>query len=362
MEPALKQRLIGAAVLVAVAVIFLPMLIKGPAPESGVSDISLDLPGTPKSGFETRELPLVTPAPGSGASVTAPDATSPRPDALPTVDTRAARDAEALGGPSASAMTAATVAAGNYAVGFGSYASQSDAGRVVDALRAAGLPGYQESVTSNGRSLHRVRIGPFQTNADAEAARIASGSVRQDVGAKVVVLDADTGASTAVVPRPAAAVPAAVAVSAAAKPEPTKPQPLKPDPAKAEAARPEPAKPVAVIPKPPQSDPAPAPASASCRRTCRCPAPADKTPAPAASGLGFVVQLGAFGNEAEALALRDRARSQGLSAFVEQVRGADGAVLNRVQVGPVADRAAADQLKAQVAGKLGTNGFVRSHP
>ena len=348
MEPALKQRLIGAAVLVAVAVIFLPMLIKGPAPESGVSDISLDLPGTPKSGFETRELPLVTPAPASGASVTAPDATSPRPDALPTVDTRAARDADATGGPSASAMTAATVAAGNYAVGFGSYASQSDAGRVVDALRAAGLPGYQEAVTSNGRSLHRVRIGPFQTNADAEAARIASGSVRQDVGAKVVVLDADTGASTAVVPRPAAAVPAAVAVSAAAKPEPTKPQPLKPDPAKAEAARPEPAKPVAVIPKPPQSDPAPA--------------PADKTPAPAASGLGFVVQLGAFGNEAEALALRDRARSQGLSAFVEQVRGADGAVLNRVQVGPVADRAAADQLKAQVAGKLGTNGFVRSHP
>ena len=72
--------------------------------------------------------------------------------------------------------------------------------------------------------------------------------------------------------------------------------------------------------------------------------------------------MGAFGNEAEALALRDRARSQGLSAFVEQVRGADGAVLNRVQVGPVADRAAADQLKAQVAGKLGTNGFVRSHP
>ncbi|MEO6171146.1 MAG: SPOR domain-containing protein [Lysobacter sp.] len=343
MEPALKQRLIGAAVLVAVAVIFLPMLIKGPAPESGVSDISLDLPGTPKSGFETRELPLVTPAPGSGASVTAPDATPPSADALPTVDTRAARDAEATGGPAATAIAAATVAAGNYAVGFGSYASQSDAGRVVDALRAAGLPGYQEAVTSNGRSLHRVRIGPFQTNADAEAARIASGSVRQDVGAKVVVLDADTGASTAVVPRPAAAVPGTVAVAPAAKPEPAKSQPPKPEPAK-----PEPAKPVAVIAKPPQVDPAPRPAV--------------KAAAPAASGVGFVVQLGAFGNEAEAVALRDRARSQGMSAFVEQVRNADGAVLNRVQVGPVADRAAADQLKAQVAGKLGTNGFVRSHP
>ena len=58
MEPALKQRLIGAAVLVALAVIFLPMLIKGPAPESGVSDVSLDLPAPPGGEFETRELPL----------------------------------------------------------------------------------------------------------------------------------------------------------------------------------------------------------------------------------------------------------------------------------------------------------------
>jgi cell division septation protein DedD len=31
----LKQRLIGAIVLVALAVIFLPMLVKGPAPDSG---------------------------------------------------------------------------------------------------------------------------------------------------------------------------------------------------------------------------------------------------------------------------------------------------------------------------------------
>src|SRR5690606_37665559 len=38
-EPQLKQRLIGAAVLVALAVIFLPMLVKGPAPDSGVSDV-----------------------------------------------------------------------------------------------------------------------------------------------------------------------------------------------------------------------------------------------------------------------------------------------------------------------------------
>lgn len=340
MEPALKQRLIGAAVLVAIAVIFLPMLIKGPAPESGVSDISLDLPDTPRSGFETRELPLVTPQARNGASVTAPDSESGGDGGLPTVDTRAAR-----GEPAESGVSPAAVAAGNYAVSFGSYASQPDAQKVVDALHGAGLPAFQEAVKSSARTLHRVRIGPYQTSAEAESARIRSAGVREDVGARVVVLDAapDDGAkSTAAAPSQTPDKPAAVAATPAAKPAP-KPEP-KPEPPKPAPAKSEPAKPVAAAPKP--AEPTPAPAK----------------PAPAAAGVGFVVQLGAFGNQAEAVALRDRARSQGLSAFVEQVRTAEGGTLNRVQLGPVADRAAADQLKAQAASKLGIPGFVRSHP
>ena len=58
MEPALKQRLIGAAVLVALAVIFLPMLVQGPAPESGVSDVPLELPNAPTGEYEADD-PLV---------------------------------------------------------------------------------------------------------------------------------------------------------------------------------------------------------------------------------------------------------------------------------------------------------------
>ena len=40
----------------------------------------------------------------------------------------------------------------------------------------------------------------------------------------------------------------------------------------------------------------------------------------------------------------------------------DKGTLTRVQVGPVADRDAAERLKAQVAAKLGINGFVHAHP
>src|SRR6476661_4288956 len=92
MEPALKQRLVGAAVLVALAVIFLPMLIQGPAPDSGVSDVPLSMPDAPRGAYETRDLPLVTPgnAPDGGAlgmssSTAAPVTPPPLPDqaALP---------------------------------------------------------------------------------------------------------------------------------------------------------------------------------------------------------------------------------------------------------------------------------------
>src|SRR6476619_5195208 len=69
MDSRLKQRLIGAAVLVALAVIFLPMLVQGPAPDSGVSDVPLSMPDAPRGAYETRDLPLVTPgnAPDGGA-------------------------------------------------------------------------------------------------------------------------------------------------------------------------------------------------------------------------------------------------------------------------------------------------------
>ena len=62
MDSGLKQRLIGAAVLIALAVIFLPMLVQGPAPDSGVSDLSMQVPDAPSGDYVTRDLPLVAPA------------------------------------------------------------------------------------------------------------------------------------------------------------------------------------------------------------------------------------------------------------------------------------------------------------
>lgn len=339
MEPALKQRLIGGAVLVALAVIFLPMLIKGPATESGAADVSLDMPDAPQDGMTTRTLPLGAPtAAGSDGAV----GLRGDPDTLPTVDTTTSPGA-------ASGMLPAASAGGNYAVTFGTWATDADAERVIAALRAQRLVAYRESALNRaGKAVQRVRIGPFATEAEAEAARIRAGRVRADLGAQVVVLD--TGAVPLADPRTATAgtaAPAASAIPVIPAPSASKPAPL------ASAPAPKPA----ALPATKPADPATATTSPTQAATPDV-APVTK---PAASGLGFAVQLGAFSNADEAAKLRDRLRSAGFNAFVESVRS-DKGVLSRVRVGPVATRAEADALKSQVVSRAGVSGDVRAHP
>jgi len=338
-DTSLKQRLIGAIVLVALAVIFLPMLVTGPARNSSADSVSIDVPDAPANAqFETRELPLAVPAGGAtGLQGAAPPVQETTTTAAP-----AATDGE---GPGA--------AAGNYAVTFGAYASQADADAVISYLKGAQLPGFAEPATLNGRQAWRVRVGPFADRAQAEAARLQAVKIRSDVKAEVVTLDASDDRQTAATQAPAAATPV---TPVAANPVQTQPLPAttspRPEPARPEPepARPEP-RPAQVVAKP-ETRPATPPETK----------PEAKAPAvPAASGVGFAVQLGAFAQASDANALRDKVRAAGFSAFVEQVR-TDKGTLNRVRVGPVANRAEADQLKAQVAARVGVAGMVRPHP
>jgi cell division septation protein DedD len=205
-----------------------------------------------------------------------------------------------------------TAAGGDYAVHFGAFGSERDAQLIVRQLSQAGLSAYSEPFTLNGRVARRVRLGPFASREAAEAARVRAAQVRSDVSPRVVALDAD-----AAPPRATAATPQAPATR----------------PAATEAA---------TAPATPAATPA---------------APA----APAASGVGFAVQVGAFGNADEATRLRDRLRGMGINAFTETV-ATDRGRLTRVKAGPVPGRDDAEQLKTQVKSKLGIDGMVRAHP
>ena len=331
MDSSLKQRLVGAVVLIALAVIFLPMLVKGPAPDSGVSDVPLDIPAEPKADAATRDLPLTAPgAMPEGGAVGMPAAT-PEP---------AAAEPDQAG-------ALPTVAAGDYAVNFGSYASVADADKVIAALRSAGLTAYREAVQLGGREAQRVRIGPFADRAVAESARLRAVQVNADVGAKVVALDATN-----------AAAPASTAV-AAPSPAPVKSEPL---PA---AAKPAAAAPIATS-KPattmPVTDAKPVTTAAAKPVAATPPAPKLEPAKPADTGkTGFVVQVGAFADANAATALRDKLRAAGMNAFTDTVN-TDGGKRTRVRVGPAMNRTEADALKAQVKAKAGVDGFVRPHP
>jgi len=360
MDTGLKQRLIGAAVLVALAVIFLPMLVKGPAPDSGVSDVSLNMPDSPDGEVETRDLPLAMPGEvpkggavgmdarpidrpataDSGAVTTPGDATDP---ANPSDPSAASTDPNT---PVSSDSSTAeplppTAAAGDYAVHFGAYASQKGADTVVELAKKAGLPAYSEATTLNDKPAFRVRIGPYATRAEAEIVRVKAAEVRNDVPVRVVALDAAPAPTAA--PSPSATQSAA-ATESAKPPVPPKPAEVKPE------TKPQP-KPA--VDKPVVAKPAPTPV--------KPPAPRPATPAPATAKVGFAVQVGAFGDATEAGAMREKLRAAGFTAFTEVV-DTDKGKLTRVRVGPVIDRAAADQLKAQIQAKTGVDGIVRSHP
>ena len=334
MDRATTQRLWGAAVLIAIAVIFLPMLVKGPAPDSGVRDVPLDIPKAseqPQSNIQ--ELPLGEPGalPASGA--TGFD------DTTATVD---AQD-----------VAPAAVAAGDYAINFGNYGSAGDAQKVIAALEKSGLRAYSDAVNAGNKPAFRVRIGPYASREAAEAARIDAARVNPSVKTEVVALNAVATESTRPAATPAASTVPVVAAAAetpkakpvvAEVPKPTPaPAPAKPERVKSQVTKPaasETKADTAVVEKPPVAK------------------PAEK---PAASSTGFAVQLGAFANPDEARKLRDRARAAGFSATTESVK-TDKGVLTRVKLGPTTTRQSADAMRASAQSKLGVAGVVRSQP
>lgn len=208
MDLALKQRLIGAAVLVALAVIVLPMLIEGPAPEPGVDQVPLDMPAAPERPVQVQELPLSLP----------PDSAQPGavedtdPDRIATVEADAAPRVDALESAAPEQAPAAAVsqppataepevpaaqAGGDYVVNLGSYRDAANARGLLEAFKTAGLPAYDEAIELDGQSATRLRLGPYASRAEAEAARLAARKVRPQLKPNVVALNAAAPAAEA---------------------------------------------------------------------------------------------------------------------------------------------------------------------
>lgn len=122
----------------------------------------------------------------------------------------------------------------------------------------------------------------------------------------------------------------------------------KPEPAPATA--PAPAK-AARVEERPLTEPAPAAAA---------PMPAPTKPAAQSEPVAWVVQVGSFVQSDNALALRDKLRAKGFTAFVEKL-GTDSGTVYRVRIGPELKRESAEELLQRLQREMKMKGLVLGH-
>jgi DedD protein len=322
MDFALKQRLLGAAVLIALAIIFVPMFLGNSPPKEASAIQNLDIPPLPERKFETRTLPVDAAA----AQKPAAQATPASPDKVVTVDTKAPATFEApepkaseskasekpvsaLAGatapkpatatpkeaakapegpakPAAAEPPAASVpapsATGRFSVNLGVYVDQAHTDALVAKLVKSGFAASAEATDYQGKPARRVRVGPFADRAAAEAARLKikqlDPKLPSSIGESAEQSGVDAPATTLAANRPG----------------------------------------------------------------------------------GWAVQLGAFKSEAEANKLRDRARGAGVATFVDRTGGDQ--TLWRVRAGPFVERSSAEAARTTLKTKLQGDGVIVTQP
>ena len=175
----MKERLLGAAVLIVIAVLVIPSLLDGPRSPDTVSE-ELTLPAPTPGQNEATPEPLrthtvevetrKTPAEDETLPVAAVE------KALPTVPAPPASQETELEPPVPDAAPAAVPApaaipapADSWAVQVGSFTSESNARRLVEHLKGAKYPAFVVRNVVNGRVMFRVRVGPEPDRSRAEA-------------------------------------------------------------------------------------------------------------------------------------------------------------------------------------------------
>ncbi len=156
MDEKLKQRLVGAAVLVALIVIFVPILVEDKGMLATNPD-SMKAPSWPE-----QRLPTAAPhQDGFPNKLAIPDLVK-----LPALEKPAAQPLEEPDQPSAVPVKRKRLS--SWIVQAGSFSSKKNTDALVKKLRKKGLPAYYEAVTVEGKKLYRVRIGPDLERKTAE--------------------------------------------------------------------------------------------------------------------------------------------------------------------------------------------------
>jgi DedD protein len=204
MDQGLKERLVGAAVLIAIAVWLIPWVLDGPETplESGGSSLQLPAaeepmpmrtqtlrlgaepdaaPATavaPPPAVEPDPVAAAEPPPADDTAVLAANPSSEAPVVAavrPEPEPERAAPAAAAPAPAATPPKPAPSAAsgGDWTVQLGSFGEEANARRVAQRAGTFGHKAEVSPIRSNGRTLYRVRVTPARSRAEADAAASA---------------------------------------------------------------------------------------------------------------------------------------------------------------------------------------------
>jgi DedD protein len=209
MEQQLKARLIGASVLVVLAVVLIPELLSGrkAAQNSvetarGTRTYTIDLGGAVAAGSRLEPAKPVASRPSLPNATATPAAVAPRASAEDAAASESASPApvdteplpmaavakEGAAAPAPSAATAAPTVAktsevvaktpsttpraatdsGQWAVQVGAFGSVATANKLISELRRDGFTAFEAPLNRSGKTLHRVRVGPEADKASAD--------------------------------------------------------------------------------------------------------------------------------------------------------------------------------------------------
>jgi DedD protein len=195
MERALKERIIGAVVLVVFAVLVVPIFLDGPPGEEEIVTERVLLPGQDETRTQTVVLDRdrTEPVP-AGTSNDAPAATvEPAAQAVeqpaaaePEVSEPVVQREEPAPEPTPPQPEPkpASSTTGMWAVQLGSFSNKANAEKLAADLRKQGYAAFLSQLDTSSGTLHRVRIGPQKDRDAAEA--MAARLLKVDIKGQVV--------------------------------------------------------------------------------------------------------------------------------------------------------------------------------
>ncbi len=163
MEQDLKERLAGAAILVAVAVIFIPIIFSNPAKVEVLEDLSF--PETPKTEFNSKIIRVVEN--DDNAPIIENMATVEK--LIPTNKNNSSQKLTEQKKTITESKDKTTSALSAWSIQLGSFANEGNAQSMNKKLQQVGYKSFVKSLKKDGRISYQVKVGVQLKRSEADA-------------------------------------------------------------------------------------------------------------------------------------------------------------------------------------------------